>query len=181
MAAGMMMAADETEDLDVTAEEIAMVRRLRSRAVAKQISEYRKVLIQRAGCKNEKDKLPLPEGGYRTYRLAAGRHIHALAEDVRKTSERNQELFKRLGPGTPPENPPMTAYGAGDLVTPQSDSEALLMDQDPDKFRPVDARQASANVDELMAEIARLKQVETRAQELEKELAEQKKAKGGGK
>lgn len=153
----MSMTMETNVELDdvITAEDIAFARRLKER-LQNPLTPYRQTLIKRL---EEPDEKLRPAIQYQRYRLMAGTHVRYDLEEIAKAAVRNQERFKRLGPNAQPENPREHTFVPGDIITPETDAEALLMDQDPGKFQPLGAgfQQAEDKIAELLAENARLK------------------------
>lgn len=180
---------------------------LMQKAQAQQHTPYRKALLeriarrQRLKLKEDPPASELPEGGYRTYRVVSGRHSHYDKEEQKKaraTYWQQVEEAKSNPRAQPPDliSPVEHVFGVGDLVTPQDDHEALMMDQDAfsplpkKKFQLVGtAAEASdrAVPDEVTVELNRLRTqadraaaVEEENAKLRKELEEARKNKRGG-
>ena len=107
----------------------------------------------------------LPGGGYMTYQIISGKHSHidkAALEKSRDDYRRKVAEAQKLGMKIPdPFSPqPVEFHPKGnDTIVPQDDLEALMIDQDPIKFRPLtgSTTQPTTMPDELMAEVERLK------------------------
>lgn len=136
--------------------ELDFARKLRNQSQQRKIDDYRQNLRDRVRLRDEGRKPPLVEGGYRTYVVLAGTHTRWDPEDRKRVDVINAEGRKRGG--YQDVFPEEQVFRPGDRVTPISDNEALMMDQDPGKFRWVGAAEApTSRVDELMAEVERLK------------------------
>lgn len=147
--------------MDPTPEELALVRRLRQRANQTQHSPYRKALLARSRCRKQEqaDKIPLPGGGYQSYRLMHGRHERYDLRDVEIARKESARLKEAHGPNFAPLDPEKHIFRPGDVVTPETDLEALMIDQDPMKFRPLGPAEAAQTPDLLEAELNRQKQL----------------------
>lgn len=134
---------------------LALARKLISGAAGKQLSPYRRELIERLRAKNQKTLQPMT---YQSYRLMAGKHTHCTKDALAEAVEINKNR-----PANDPVNPQESTFLPGDIITPQSDAEALLMDQDPGKFQPVGLINAPSGQEDaaaLLAEVNRLKAIE---------------------
>lgn len=183
------MSAGTLDELEVTPEQIALLRKLQQQQTLNRPSDYHVALVKRQRIKDEKKKPPLsslPGGGYRQYMLAVGRHERLDAKDVADAREATAK-WKRENPTDlkPPVDPPKHVFVQGDVIVPETDEEAIVFDQDPNKFREIGVAGADGadGVDAVLAENARLKGLVARQEELdrrEKELndkeAELKKA-----
>lgn len=146
----------EGED-GISPEIIALARKIQDRAQGRSVTPYRKSLLARL---QSPVQTTLPPFQYQTYRVTTGRHSHYRREDVVAIEKTN------VGRAGNTVSPRETLYGPGDTFTPQSDGEALLVDQDPMKFQVI-GLVADSNKEgsaELLAEINRL-----RAKEAEKD------------
>ncbi len=183
------MAQDQDLELDeVTAEELNLIRRIRERSKAHQHTPYRKALLDRI--RRAKLGQPvgppseLPGGGYITYQLLFGKHSHIDKADLERSRKNYQEKVeeaKKLNLRAPdPFSPVAVEFHpkGNNTVVPQDDMEALALDQDPNKFRPLTGagHQSTATIDDLMAEVERLKGENARK---DQELAEARKSQSG--
>lgn len=178
------MSAGTLDELDeISPEDVALVRQIRRNQSQRRASDYRVALMNRFRIRDEKKKPPvssLPGGGYRQYMLVVGRHERADAKDV-AAARAETERYAREHPGVPrsPVDPPKHVFVAGDVIVPETDEEALTLDQDPNKFREIGVAGDADGVDAVLAENARLKDRLARQKELdrrEKELNEREAA-----
>lgn len=138
---------------------LQMARRLVREAQGRQIEPYLLNLRERSRYRFDKDKPPLLEGKYRTYVLARGTHSQVRPEERAAIDRVNAEGAKAQGSRYVPVEPQKTEFRPGDRVTPLSDNEALMMAQDPGKFRyqGPGATSDRPDLDELQAELERLR------------------------
>lgn len=191
---GHELAWDEAESLgmNITPDELRMVRTIRSRAKRGQKTEYRKMLERRTaqrrpGTKEEMDKrFPLPGGCYQSYRLAYGRHKRVDEVERQRVEDETKAIAKRTnGIISNPPQPEYHEFIPGDLITPETDGEALMMEQDRMKYVPQGPGQSQKAVDVLEMELNRVRALaaktegekDTEIERLKAELLEAKKKK----
>lgn len=173
-------------DADITEADIAVARQINARRNAGRATDYRRALVDRWAVKREEAKPPLtslPGGGYKKYRLQAGRHERFDLKDIEAARRETEKVRAQRGPLADPVTPPRHVFVPGDIVVPETDEEALMMDQDPNKFREIGTADDGDGVDALLAENNRLKSQLARQEELdrrERELAEREAALAGG-
>lgn len=195
----------DLDDVVYTPEEIEYARRLHQRAAAHRHTPYRKALLARIEAAKRGAKLPeLPGGVYESYRVVFGQHSRHDLKDKLENAERYNRLLREYREnakagvhGQPPQlqDPRTHTFNPGDVVTPETDAEALMMDQDAalnqpkKKFAAIGREDAGFNIDELTAETNRLKLENQRLAAVEEENAKLRAAleaankgnRGGGK
>lgn len=179
MSAGTL---DEIDPNDISEAELAAVRKILAGRAQTRQTDYRKALIARWGIKREDAKPPLsslPGGGYKKYRLQAGRHERYDLKDIAEARRETERVRKERGPLADPVTPPRHVFQPGDIVVPETDAEAIMMDQDQNKFREIGTADEGDGADALLAENNRLKSQLARQEEVERrerELAEREAA-----
>jgi hypothetical protein len=102
-------------------------------------SAYHRTIVARATAGRDEPVPELPPGGYETYTVQKGKHYRTERADLEAARERYDARCKaarEAGKPTPDWlDPKQKEYRPGDEVTPETDGEALLMVQDPEKFR----------------------------------------------
>lgn len=146
---------DAEMDAHLSPEILALARRLTTRIAGQQLSPYRQQLLTRLRSRDQKS---LPPFTYQSYRLMAGKHSHLTKEAIAEAHRLN-----KARPGQDLVNPEEKHFIPGDIITPQSDGEALLLDQDNLKYMPLGERPEIGGQEDaaaLLAEVNRLKQLD---------------------
>ena len=155
-------------------EVLALAARLTKEATQKQIEPYVLNLRERSRYRFEKDKPALVEGKYRTYILVKGTHSRVEPEEQKRIDEINKSHAGAVNYTAV--QPERVTYMPGKRLQPLTDNEALLMAQDPGKFRwvgeVVDEKQQS--LDELQAELERMRMEARKTVAMEEELSKLK-------
>jgi hypothetical protein len=138
--------------------------RARQKQQRSEQSEYHQAVQARVFTRRTKQKPELPDGDYQTYVLLKGKHYRIEQEDLdatRKDYEHRCKEALAAGHREPDwEDPELKEYRPGDTIKPQNDGEALLMVQDPEKFKvyvPNEKQDHADRIAQLLAENERLK------------------------
>jgi hypothetical protein len=151
---------------DVPADDLEIFKeRMEKRAKVKELGAYHQIILNRVYTRPGRPKPELPGGVYESYQLMGGRHYRIEDKDLLAAQQEFKEkcdTAKSKGHNIPdfPELQ-QTEYGIGQTITPQNDGEALMMLQDPEKFRPL--KGDGDKMAELIAENLRLQQDRDRA------------------
>lgn len=158
---------DEVIDDEIDPQILSIAKRINDRVKNRVHTPYRKAILARLQAPNQN---ALPPMTYQSYKVVYGQHSHFAREDVAECEKLNRgRSNKDLL------NPRESNYGPGDTFTPQSDGEALMVDQDPNKYQPIGVVVGSeqAGAADLLAEINRLKANEAAKDAEMKELQKQ--------
>ncbi len=154
---------------DVSLDNVRFARQLQERASSHKVSAYQQNLRDRLRHRSEAHKPPLHEGKYRTYTLLRGTHTRVEPAARAAADQENASLREAAVKAgqkhfmeTVPEE---TRYHFKDQPTPRltplTDNEALMMDQNPTKFGWTGPNEVGGGptreVDELLAEVERMK------------------------
>jgi hypothetical protein len=165
--------------------------RLEKRRNTIQRSEYHEAILGRVFPRPGRPVPELPGGKYEGYLITAGKHYRTEGADLAAAQREHKERCEQADKlnHQRPEFPIIVQreYSANETIVPQDDGEALMMLQDPEKFRPLRSDQQTDRIAQLLAEQNALKaghDAKAREQDaeiarLQVELAEAKKGKNG--